>query len=277
MKCWEIVVASLVAVPLNAAVQFNSGTIIDVQWMQDEIVVVADSRQTSSGYHSYSDMGCKISTLGGKIVFAASGIVHVIGPNGWDAYTIANQKLGRLTRKNTPDQLTMKLAQAWGNAIKIQLERVGPAVFDGLEDRTFTTGLFAEFDKTGKLSIVLTVITHEISGDGHNSIATSTRNIPEPFGAYVLGRGEIDRELAAQQSTRSIRWLKDIQRAQATANDPLVEGATRIVQLTIDNFPKIRTDIHGQPFSPVGPPIAVVRWKRGRTVEWIKLGKCPAQ
>jgi len=56
--------------------------------------------------------------------------------------------------------------------------------------------------------------------------------------------------------------------------DPVVFATKYFVSLTIDNYPAMRTDSKGTPFSIVGGPIAVARLTT-KGVEWIEKGNCP--
>ena len=254
----------------------SSGTIIYIQWSQDEIVLVADSREVVG--NSYSDVACKIAAPGGQLVFAASGRLARTGNKdvAWDAYAIASEEFIRLTREGTPDDFAMKLAEAWGGAVKIKLEESGPEVFIGVTN-PMSSGFFADFEKAGALSIVVEEITYETNANGHHTIIASPKRISSEPGGYYLGHGEIINEIFARQTDRSKQWANEVRRAMDKSNDPLVTGGIEIVQLTIDNLPKTQITAGGIPFSYVGPPIATVRMKHGKPAEWIQQGKCPTQ
>lgn len=256
---------------LTTEAQTQSGTIVYTQWSQDEIVIAADSRTVQG--NSYSDTACKIAALGNEIVFGSSGHMVSFGPNGtlkWSGPTIANQEFLRLATK---DASLKSLAEAWGRAVKVELEKDGPRAFTDLgKDRILGIGFFAGFEKNGTLSAAAEIIVAEPSPDGHYRIVLYPR---VPASGYTLGYAEVISEMSAHQTPEALQWISQLRRAVETASNPLVEGTVEIVQLTIDHLPKTRIDVNAVPFSEVGPPIAALRLHRGHEVEWIKRGKCP--
>jgi hypothetical protein len=171
----------------------------------------------------------------------------------------------------------MKLAEAWGKAVKIDLENSGPLFLAGLDNPHIAGGFFAEFESSGALLIAAVDITDEISGNGQHTIGVSTQNVSSPTGRRFLGHGDIINELYAQQTYRAIQWRSDIKQAAYGNLDPLAVEAIEKVELTIDNLPKTLTDANGGQFSVVGPPVAAIRLSRGKSAEWIRHGKCRAQ
>jgi hypothetical protein len=280
MKRAIITISVLLAIHWNATAQMeSSGTIIYIQWSQNEIVLASDSRVATTD--SYSDTACKISTLGGKVVFGGSGKQGLLGSGGhdWSGLAIANREFMRLTQKGAPDQLTMKLAEAWGEAVKVELQKSGPLLFVGLEkdNPSISAGLFAEFEKAGDLSIVVEDIILDPSAKTYPPITASAKRISNEPGAHVLGHDEIIKEMAAAPTTKTIPWHNELGKALRSGEDPIAAGVIEVVQLTIDNLPKTKTDAEGIPFSVVGPPVAAIRLSRGKAPEWIRQGKCPAQ
>lgn len=276
MKRIAISLFLLLAAELNPRPGPFVGSIVYAAWTHDEFVLAGDSRVTtpdSPNSYSYSDSACKISALGGKVLFAATGITSQVG--GWNGHIIANREFMRLNRLGTPDdQLTLKLAEAWGRAVKMELEGMGTMAFWGLKDRYITGAVFAEFEVAGELSIAKVEIKYEASSKGQRTIIASAENERYERRAIVLGEGEIITEWADRKTKRALEWRGDINREAFQSSDPSMAVAIKLIALTIDNLPKDRTDANGKQFSEVGPPVAAVRLSRGKSIEWVRQGKC---
>lgn len=273
---WRLVilVGLVLCLPINA--QMQAGTIVYVQWSQDEIVLAADSRFVRGD--SYSDTSCKIGVVGSDIVFGGSGKQGRVGPDGvleWTGSAVAGQEFLRLSKEGASYPPTLKsLAEAWGRAMKIELEKGGPAIFVGLgKDRIIASGFFARFDN-GTLSTMVEDVSAEPSANGNYKIVLSNK-VPDKTAAFFMGHNEIIQELVAHQTEEARQWLFDLRKAMEAASDPLAAGTIEVVQLTIDHLPKTLFDKNGIPFSVVGPPVAAVRLRRNNSVEWIQKGKCP--
>src|ERR1022692_704454 len=276
----KIVVTSLCyfGLCLSAIAQTeSSGTIVIAQWTRDEIVIAADSREINGS--SYSDSSCKIAALGNKLVFSASGRIGARDPVTnkllWDGVTIAHKEFLAISNNGASDHLAKRLAEAWGFAEKEQFERHGEVVLRGLEDNKITSGIFADFERDGTLSVVEEHVTYEKLVDGSVRIKDDSDPVdPSATPVDILGRSEIVTELLDRKTSRAIAWRKKLRLKLDATDDPLLENAIDWVQLTIDNLSKTKRDSHGVPFSVVGPPIAAIRLVRGANTEWIRKGKC---
>jgi hypothetical protein len=277
MQRMSIAAFALLVMHLNAIGQVESdGTIVVAKWTPETIVVAADSRESRRS--SYSDTNCKIAAFGNKLVFSASGRRSTRNRMTkavlWDSFAVARQQYIRLTRKGTPDQLAMALASGWGEAVKKELEKIGGMAIDGLEDYIISNGIFADFDKDGTLSIAVEQVTYEIVDGKINIILSTDRVDSTKWSSYFLGHGEIVKEVTAGQTLRAIQWQNETNKLLEAADDKTSAFAIKMVELTIDNFPKTKKDDRGIPFSIMGRPIAVVQLTRGKGVTWIKPGKC---
>ena len=276
-----IVLPLLIGLDATGQVGAN-GTIIVIYSSQNEIVFAADSRVAFGD--SYSDKDCKIRALGGKALFAASGrggqrnkITHVYS---WDANTFARNAFVGIVKKGASQHIADQLASAWGIAMKRQLEQDIAAdrslAFANTEnDGTIALGAFADFEKDGTFLIVVERLVYEVATNGAIAVKafvdykTTSQSSP-----YYMGKGEIAREAYAHQTPRSKEWQRDFDMGSRFSADPVVFATKYFVSLTIDNYPAMRTDSKGTPFSIVGGPIAVARLTT-KGVEWIEKGNCP--
>lgn len=72
MKLVIVLVVCSIGVNLSATTEAGTdGSIAVAYWAQDEMVIAADSRGTIG--NSYHDTECKVSALGNKLIFAATG------------------------------------------------------------------------------------------------------------------------------------------------------------------------------------------------------------
>jgi hypothetical protein len=257
---------------LCAIAQIESGgSVAYAGWSEDEIVIAADSRE--SGSNSYSDTSCKISAFGNKLIFAATGRYRPPHEPFWNVHAVASNNFFWITRKNTTDHLAKRLADIWGQYVKVEFQRRGTSALAGLEDNHVAVGIFADFEEDGTLLIVVSDVTYE-KNFIYPKISTLTSVIPIDKQAYVMGHRDIVDETSAAKTPNGIKWLNELHARMQTATDQIAGEAIGLVNLTIDNLPKGNIGIGGTPFSVVGPPVAAVRLMRGKEVEWIARGKC---
>jgi len=280
---WNIITFFLILIlRLNAVGQIEShGTIVVINSSQNEIVFAADGRSAKAS--SYSDDDCKISAFGNKVVFAASGRRGLWNRSTrsyeWDAYTLARKEFRSFTSKGTPQSVVEQFASSWGIAMKKELEidiaaDQTHALANVEDDHVLALGAFAEFKRDKTFLIVIEKITYEITANGKVIVkAFVDHRITNPE-SYYIGKGEIIRELDAAQTPRSREWRRDFDMGLGFSSDPIVFEATKLVRLTIDNYPPTRTDSKGKKFSIVGGPIAVARFTP-KGVEWVEKGNCP--
>lgn len=280
---WTIVnIFLILTLGLNGTGQIQTnGTVIVITSFQSEIVFAADSRIASDS--SYSDDDCKISVFGNRVIFAASGrggVRNVITHTYiWNAHTLAKNEFRHLTRNSTPQLLAEKLASAWGLAIKKELEEdiarnKEYALLHVEDDQVLALGAFAAFEKDGTFLIAVERITYEINSNGAVVVkASMAQRVTSPGGPIYLGKGEIIRECFAGQTPRSREWKRDMQMGIDFSADPTVFTAKKLVQLTIENYPRTRADGKGGQFSIVGGPIAITRLTQ-KGVDWVDKACC---
>jgi hypothetical protein len=257
-------------IALNAAAQVESGTLIVLNASQDEIAVAADSRSYSAA--GQFDDRCKITTLGDKFIFAASGNT-AYGPNGgrpyWDVHAIAKNIFADLSNEATIKSVPIDLATKWGREVKRQIEiylkRDGPSgILEGTENSTVTSAVIAGFVDDHPL-IVTVSVNYQTVGDGQISINWSIRNIFEKPNAVMLGRENIANELFSGQTQRAIEWREAL---KTHTGDPMATPAIEAIRFSIANYPLV--SIHGQMRPPLGGPIDALRIARHGGIEWIQ-------
>lgn len=258
---------------LRATAQTEThGSISLADWSQDEIVIAADSRQVKG--NTYTDTGCKVATLGNKLIFTATGRSQLGVDPTWNAYTLAPKLLPRTSRKGASKQLAVKMADAWGTQVKDEFQRFGSIALFGLNPSYVTTGLFADFETDGSLVIAVAKITYEIKA-GQLKVSSQTTVVSgDSANSYLLGHNEILSEMAAGITPRALAWHRALKSRVEASKDQVAEEAIGAVELTILNLEKTKTDIKGVPFSEVGLPVAAVRLIRGKSAEWVAKGKC---
>lgn len=265
-----VIALFVVATFLRASAQIEThGSIAYADWSQNEIVIAADSRQMSG--ESYSDTGCKVATLGTKLIFAATGRGRV---GTFDIYALAPKLLPSIPHKGASKELARKMADAWGKQVKDEFQRVGDIAVEGLDPGYVSTGLFADFETDGSLLVAVAKITFDRK-QGGIEVFSHTKIVPtSPATSYTLGHNEILNELAARATPRGIAWWNTLKSKVGASKDPVAGEAIGVVDLTITNLEKTKLDGNLVRFSEVGPPVAAVRLIRGKSTEWVTKGKC---
>jgi 20S proteasome alpha/beta subunit len=143
----------LLILVVNAAAQFDTGTVIIVGYSHDKIIVVAESRQAGEKGEHF-DNGCKITALNDKFFFAASGRAQDItqGVVGWSAHDQAKEILDSTSKES---RTATNMAFDWGNKMAKRIDRyIRPEEKAKLTPRNvYLTGLFAGISPTGETEI----------------------------------------------------------------------------------------------------------------------------
>ncbi|MGA8442420.1 MAG: hypothetical protein WB762_14210 [Candidatus Sulfotelmatobacter sp.] len=279
---WIIASCFFLSFCLSAIGQIEtSGTVIAIDATQKELVIAADSRRGKTR-HSYGDDVCKIATFDNRIIFAASGNT---GPSMdpkirlWDAYAIAQQQYRKLAvPKCASDTFIIRLAQAWGVAIKQQMEeglRWHPEAIWEINDNYIISAIFAGVKANGDIIAVSESLSAGPKRNGVIQVVLDpVQVLKQSDYLWVLGVREIIGELTVGKTIRAQQWRRSINAAIKSGGDPLATLATQYVRITIDNLRKTRTDFKGTSFSEVGDPISVLRLTQNGA-EWIQYGNCP--
>ena len=262
---------------LNASAQIEAGTFIAVNSSRNEIVIAGDSRSTD--HFSKFDDRCKVTALGNRLVFAASGFTAASsspgGPPAWDAHTIARNLFLKLTgeNENTAQPLPVRLADAWGNELERKLvltfnwDRKALANAEGDE---LSEVVFAWFDE-GKPFIIVGRIKYDIGPDGNVYVRFDKRGSLGAGTSVMLGDGDIGRELDLHRTLRARRWVKTL----PVSRDPLATRTIGEVQFAIDHSRKIR--VGGESVPVIGGPIDAVRLTQDKGIEWLmRKPGCPS-
>jgi hypothetical protein len=213
------------------------------------------------------------------VIFGATG--RRKAPNdfasSWDIYAAAPKQFARIAREHTTNRIAERLASAWGDEVKKKFQRYGEAGIVGIEGSGIAGAMFADFEADGSLLIVHEVVNYERSGN-ILVISANTNVIPSSsVGSHMMGKGEIIQEFDANSTPRSLIWRKMMNQRLNASFDRIAEVAIAAVDLTIDNLPKTHIDRQGVPFSDVGPPVAAVRLRRDKGVDWVQIGACQTQ
>lgn len=264
----------VITVRLFTFSQAQHGSFIAVTSSPDEIVVAADSR-THDGT-GFADNHCKISALGNKLIFAASGETGegpLAGPPVWDANTLAHHEFHRFTAgKGAPQYSILGFAKAWGQAAEVKVQSAfNRKVFVGTVDgsHAIMDVIFAGFSD-GKLSIVMANILYE----GGKARFTVQGVSNEPGKQLVSGRKEVMEALQREDPT----LIREIVRDSANVkpgDDITAYSAIEDVKLTIEHQTGVM--VNGKRMDTVGGPIDAVIVYRSDGIKWIdRKSNCPA-
>ena len=171
----------------------QSGTLVIVNAAPDEIAVAADSRSLLLDSHSFVDDSCKITVLGNRFVFSASGATafgSTDSANAWNSYFIAKSVFLSASKKGTPKATPSQLATAWGDQVKeklrVSLLRDRAHLLSAVDTPgVLATGVFAGIDQDGPW-VATATITYTITPAGD---VTTSSEVDAPEG---LGRSSWD-------------------------------------------------------------------------------------
>jgi hypothetical protein len=257
---------------LNAAAQVKSGTLVILNASQDEIVAAADSRVYTPV--TQFDNGCKITTLGNQLIFAASGTTGYGSPERgslyWDSHAIARNIFLRLSRKKAKQPMPIRLARAWGQEVKKKVEADlkqdgKDEVFFGVEENRLTSAVVAGFDNGSPL-IVTVALMVVISARGSTNVSSAIADIFTTPRAVSLGRVDIANEIFYGKTPRAIQWRSDL--ALMRTGDPIAVPAIKAIEFSIEHYPLV--SIGGKTLPALGGPVDAVRLSRAKGVEWIQ-------
>ena len=148
--------------------QWDSGTVVVIDMVPDEIVLAADSR--SHNQSTIYDDRCKITALGNQVIFAASGLTARDRlPDesfAFDVHEVARKQFDLINRQHLGGDLSVQLANAWGIQTKEffqdQLTRHPDEMSSSVANYGLPTAVFASFDGNAP-SVIVCKIRFDLS------------------------------------------------------------------------------------------------------------------
>jgi hypothetical protein len=261
----------LLILVVNAAAQFDTGTVIIVGYSHDKIIVAAESRQAGEKGEHF-DNGCKITALNDKFFFTASGrakdVTH--GVVGWSAYDQAKEILDATSKES---RTARNMAIDWGKIMANRIDRyIRPEEKAELIPRTFyLTGLFAGISPSGDTEIakvnVEPVVVNGKEVFGFNIPSDNSVEVPpvaDKMNYIVVGReAGLFNELFYATSERAKR-----EKAITTKESKKWRHDEMDVRLIVRVLGLILKYSDHPEY--VGGPIDAAQLDKGGTIRWIQ-------
>lgn len=280
-KLGGVIVAVLAALSLGTieSQDFLHGTVGVVYYTPTKIIMAADSRLShSEGALPPIDTGCKISAVGGELLFVSSGLtarVPEAQTPGWDNASVLREVYQRVKIERPRDFNLASIAWAWSQEIAERFNnenRLHPGFFPWVSARvlrageSLTIGYLGGRGRDGNLVLFLVFA-------GLNSAGTTAEGDAKPISACedhgfcsVGAAVEKIKEFANFSSDAAKdewgRW-KAPKGASPESHDAL--KTIRMVEIGIRDYP-----------DDSGGPIDAVQLNRDGSVRWYaKKQNCP--
>ena len=260
-----------------ALAQADSGTIVVINFAEDEVVVAADSRAIRQDTGVPDDSYCKIAVFRHQFVFASVGasrfLDHATGKTLWDNNDLANQAVRASQSHDRQVSNLYAAALDWAQAVKSHWDahREDARKIPGPRGGQITAGEFMDNS--------LAIEIGEIRFDPKNEFDPIRQNIglpPDDRCWPCSANGQTSRICVAGKHADvakkfcAQRKIQDRISARAPLKVPTRAAAlaAKIVELTIGTYEKTAGD--------VGGPVDVVSVSRNGTVTWhARKSTCP--
>ena len=254
--------------------QVETGSVLYVDFSQDEVTIAADSRMTVPTTGGHDDTECKISAFGDKFVFAMAGAVKFSGDNGWDAHVIARRIWQSEIAENDAAKLVISVSDKW----VAEMENIyrKPDVIRQLRKHVSDSGVianatFAASDKSGNLIARAVNIWFDLPlFDSKGTISVSHEGEYLAVGKSIgAGLDEIIDEFQERSSTRAreyIQWFAP-QLSGMSPSQRHAAIASKFIELSILLHPRN---------AELGFPIDILQLVRTTGVRWVlRKPNCP--
>lgn len=267
----------LVTVCSYALPQVSTGSVVFIDFSNDEITVAADSRTNDEMAGVHFDNECKISVLGNRFVFAVTGFAQRADylPSGslkpvWSAQAEARTAFeGAFTIHSNVDELTSDTAKKWTQAVEKDIENsrsIFPGIRRQLDQRGIvTSGFFATTDQTHRFSarsanIIVDVAKYDATGE--IKLNAESDEIMRPNSWGYSGFYEIMREFSSESTPRAqeyMKWFRS-QIENLSPSERRAAIASKMIELSILLHPQREL---------LGFPVDVVQLDAGEDARWV--------
>jgi hypothetical protein len=268
--------------------QVKSGTTLIVGYSKEKIIMAADSRVTYFDGRVENDQ-CKITALGGKLLF---GVVGIQGFNAktpsihsWEAVTEARRAFAS-ERVRTSGSIEMMSAY-WASSIQrhlAELIRYNPAEVIHMMERNgpvLNYGIFAGRNPDGKLSALFVMAScveqvpcsADLIRKNQARLTVQKIDFPEPesrvkFEAFGVSSTFLKFENAPEKLSADDLRIWNSVPLRSTIKDPDAQRAVKFIDLTI---------LHDPRKAGVGGDVDVVELTKSAGVTWLnRKQNCPA-
>lgn len=252
--------------------QFKSGTVVYVDFAQDELTVAADSRMNiASGGHDDSE--CKISAFGSKFLFSMAGAARI---GQWNAHSAAREVWKRESKSKSDDAtLLPRTVNGWIEVAKPiyatpdLIAEIRKHMSSG-DDPVVATAFFAAVDKSGRLKASAVNINFDLplfDSTGEVKLISNANGIPADS-SFSMGHDDVVIEFRHDTTQRAKEYMNWFRRriAALPPHRQRAELASKYIELSILLHPKN---------NELAFPIDVLQL-RADGLHWVsRKGNCP--
>ena len=253
--------------------QLKSGSVIYIDFAQDQLTISADSRM-NIGAGGHDDTECKISAFGSTFVFSMAGAARK--GTEWSAHSVAREIWERESKINPDSTLLPRVVKDFIEA----MERIygDPSVIQDVrkhvsDDPVMANAFFAAVDKAGKLRAQAVDIDFELQlfdSTGKVKLIHNVSEIPADSSASA-GHDDIVIEFRHQTTQRAKDYMGWFKRriADLPPDQQRAELASKYIELSILLHPKN---------NELAFPVDVLQLRKGTGVHWVwRKPNCPAE
>jgi hypothetical protein len=254
--------------------QVERGTLVVVMAFEDgPVAIAADS--LAYNWNGNSQNVCKITTVGDKLVVAASGYtLHTTdGKVDFSALAVAHKVLkmfskNQIARKSFGSTFATAWNKAFVGELNQQLRLRGSEITTYLPDDGLAATIVVGVDEKGLVTTWSTAIKYKKMGTrdvAFSQPVTATSKLPYQVPAGEL---EIDTEAYSGTTPRGRDWLHGLWEGseRLPSDQRSTYWARQLIYLTIDYLPA--KTFGGHTFKTVGGPIDSVTIDRNGSIRW---------
>jgi hypothetical protein len=264
-------------VPCAFAQKQSTGTIIVFGVSNQFIAVATDSKIVEENTRNEKTT-CKITTLGGKSVFAFTGMTFLqstIHPELlWDAHAqaLAAFQTARSLRVHTDPDFLVAVAQEWAQNANKALSRMTMIDADwfwrhirSYADRHWRA-FFGGFDDAGKIGIVEVRTTlDEVARTLGYEVSSYEENQETRF--FAIGQTQVAAEFILLKTARA--------KKEYSLWDGTVRGKSSVQRASSRTIDLVRLSIKYLPADAgVGPPIQALILESMKPIRWVSGKEC---
>jgi hypothetical protein len=223
--------------------QFKTGTVVYVDFAQDELTLAADSRM-NIGSGGHNDSECKISAFGSKFAFSMAGAARI---GQWNAHSAAREVWKRESKSKSDATLLSRLINGWIEVAKpIYATRdliadVRKHMSSG-DDPVVATAFFAAVDNSGKLKASAVNIDFDLplfDSTGEIKLISNAHEIPAAS-SISMGHDDVVIEFRHDTTQRAKEYMNWFRRriAALPPHRQRAELASKYIELSILLHPK---------------------------------------
>jgi hypothetical protein len=275
MKC----LATVLACCSLAWPQLKNGSVADYIFIQNELIVAADSR-ASDGKGHHTDTECKLRVLSNQVFFVATGVSGgqktAVAPE-WSTYDDAKQawkNSSRFAGMSALQNVVHTAAESWAAVMQDRLDHFTAISLmrpqlqmdnTGVEGpfRAIEQGIFGATNDRGELAASQASVDVNLKEFDSRHVVQLRHSVTDlKFGdGGAIGLSQIVKEFTQQTSQRAEKFMAPY------AGNPLEEArninlARKLIERSIELHPQREF---------LGLPVDELTLRRGKGIQWLQV------